>query len=98
MKEETSKAFKLYDIDGAGYIGFKVLRTALAAPPTKARTVITVFAAVAVQDLKRVATELGENMPDAEIKEIIEEVSRRHPFNCRACRSFFSLLENISAQ
>ena len=49
-EEEIRKAFRLFDIDNKGTIGFK--------------------------ELKRVAKELGENMTDEELREMVEEADK----------------------
>ncbi|GMI40965.1 hypothetical protein TrCOL_g10159 [Triparma columacea] len=67
QKQEIREAFDLFDTDGSGTIDAKELKVAMRALG---------FEPKKEEIKKRVAKELGENMTDEELQEMIDEADR----------------------
>merc|ERR1712022_30665 len=81
--QEIREAFDLFDTDGSGTIDAKELKVAMRARDSR-EEIIKVFrlfdddetGKISFKNLKRVAQELGENMTDEELQEMIDEADR----------------------
>merc|ERR1712193_40437 len=85
--QEIREAFDLFDTDGSGTIDFKEflnMMTARMGDRDSREEIIKVFrlfdddetGKISFKNLKRVAQELGENMTDEELQEMIDEADR----------------------
>merc|ERR1719181_607885 len=85
--QEIREAFDLFDTDGSGTIDFNELinmMTARMGDRDSREEIIKVFrlfdddetGKISFKNLKRVAQELGENMTDEELQEMIDEADR----------------------
>uniref|UniRef100_A0A7S3UTQ6 EF-hand domain-containing protein n=1 Tax=Heterosigma akashiwo TaxID=2829 RepID=A0A7S3UTQ6_HETAK len=76
--EEIKEAFNLFDTEGKGIIDVRELKAAFRALGFQ---VFQLFdedgsGGISFRNLKRVANELGENLTDEELQEMIEEADR----------------------
>jgi len=67
-REEILKAFRLFDDDETGLIFFQSINHLY--------HLLLLIGKISFRNLKRVAKELGENMTDEELQEMIDEADR----------------------